>query len=264
MLGEMLFICISNGSLEFIKAMLGEKNSTIALRTMVNRSRDSLCRKMYDLSEVFDEMDRSFKSTIRGLLPAAEAKQMLKEELLNKVCYDCPEKHRCHRVLSKETNETIDAILSAGLDRGKVTLLDIPPFLSSRCSKTNIILNTVNQLLASYKQYTYCISSIDTSKALIAEEFKGVSKLLQKLADQTKELVTFNEEFEQKLIEELNYSNIMLTEAYVYEKDGRALSCTLTIKNSDLDNTKLFDILSKNFGTKMQLLSYEQANIPGY
>lgn len=263
-LGEVLFMCISNSTLSFMKAVIGEKNSTVALRGMVNRSRDNLCKKMYNLSEVFDEMDRAFKSTIRGLLPAAEAKQMLKEELLSKVCSDCPEKHRCHRVLSKETNETIDTIISAGLDRGKVTLLDIPPFLSSRCSKTNIILGTINQLLSSYKQYTYCVSSIDTSKALIAEEFKGVSKLLQKLANQTKELVTFDEEFEQKLIEELNYANIVLPEAYVYERDGKTTSCTLTVKNTDLDNPKLLGTLSKNFGTKMALTSSEASSVPGY
>jgi len=263
-LGEVLFLCISNSTLNFMKAVFGEKNSTVALRGMVNRSRDNLCKKMYNLSEVFDEMDRSFKSTIRGLLPAAEAKQMLKEELLSKVCFDCPEKHRCHRVLSKETNETLDAIISAGLDRGKVTLLDIPPFLSSRCAKTNIILGTINQLLTSYKQYTYCVSSVDTSKALIAEEFKGVSKLLQKLANQTKELVTFDEELEQKLVEELNYANIMLAEAYVYERDGKTTSCTLTIRNSDLDNSKLLSVLTKNFGTKMALTSSESSSVPGY
>lgn len=263
-LGEVLFLCISNSTILFMKALFGEKSSTVALRGMVNRSRDNLCKKMYNLSEVFDEMDRSFKSTIRGLLPAGEAKQMLKEELLSKVCYDCPEKHRCHRVLSKETNETLDAIISAGLDRGKVTLLDIPPFLSSRCAKTNIILNNINQLLNSYKQYTYCVSSIDTSKALIAEEFQGVSKLLQKLANQTKELVTFDEELETKLIEELKYVNIMINEAYVYERDGKIMSCTLTVKNKDLNNPNLYSTLSKIFGTKMALTSSEQSSIPGF
>ncbi|MBO7508332.1 MAG: SpoIIE family protein phosphatase, partial [Clostridia bacterium] len=263
-LGEVLFLCISNQTLLFMKTLLGEKSSTIALRGMVNRSRDNLCKKMYNLSEVFDEMDRSFKSTIRGLLPAAEAKQMLKEELLSKVCYDCPEKHRCHRILSKETNEILDAIISAGLDRGKVTLLDIPPFLSGRCSKTNIILNNINQLINSYKQYTYCVSSVDTSKALIAEEFQGVSKLLKKLADQTKELVTFDEELESKLVEELNYVNIMTNEAYIYQKDGKILSCTLTLKNKDISNPNLYSTLSKNFGTKMALASSEPSGIPGF
>ena len=263
-LGEVLFMCISNGTLAFLKTIFGEKNSTIALRDMVNRSRDNICKRMYNLSEVFDEMDRAFKSTIKGLLPAGEAKQMLKEELLNKVCFDCPEKHRCHRVLAKETNETIDAIMSAGLDRGKVTLLDIPPFLSSRCNKTNIILNTVNQLIASYKQYTYCMTSVDTSKALIAEEFNGVSKLLMRLADQTKELVTFDEQLEQKIIEELGFVNVMALEAYVFEKDSKTTSCTLTIRNGDIDNNRLVEVLNKNFGTKMALVSSDPAQIPGY
>lgn len=262
--GELLFMCISNGTLSYLKVIFGEKSSTAALRNMVNKSRDNLCKKMYSLSEVFDEMDRSFKSTIKGLLPASEAKQMLKEEFMNKVCYDCPEKHRCYRVLLKETNETIDSIISAGLDRGKVTLLDIPPFLSTRCNKTSIILSTINQLIAGYKQYTYCASSIDTSKALVAEEFKGVSRLLLKLADQTKELVGFDEEFENKIIDELNYINIVASEVYVTSKDKNLVSCVLTIRNEDLDNPKLIALLNRNFGTKMQLFSSEPATIQGF
>ena len=263
-LGEVLFVIISNNTLALLKAIFGQTSSTVALRNMVNKSRDNLCKKMYSLSAVFDEMDRSFKNTIKGLLPASQAKNMLMEELLSKVCYDCPEKHRCHRVMERETRETLDQILSAGLDKGKITLLDIPPHLSSRCAKSNIILSTVNGLLASYKQYTYCVSSVDTSKALIAEEFKGVSRLLLKLADRAKQLVTFDEEFEQKITEELAFENINILEAYVFESEGKKVSITLTIKNMDLENPKLLACLTKNMGRKMALASSEIAEIPGY
>ncbi len=264
LVGELLFMCISNGTLAFLKAVLGEKSSTVALRNMVNKSRDNLRKRMYSLSEVFDEMDRSFKSTIQGILPAGEAKQMLKEEFISKVCFDCPEKHRCYRVLGKETNETLDSIISAGLDRGKVTLLDIPPFLSTRCNRTNTILSTLNQLIANYKQYTYYANSVDTSKALIAEEFKGVSRLLLKLADETKELVTFDEELEKKIVEELTFVNVLATEVYVCKRANNMTSCVLTIRNEDVANSKLLYVLSKNFGTKMALISTENSDTPNF
>lgn len=262
-LGEILFLCISNKSIELLKIILGERNSTLALRNMVNRSRDNLCKRMYSLSEVFSEMDRSFKQTIRGVLPAEEAKQMLKDELFQKICYDCPEKHRCHRVLANETNEIFGNIISAGLDRGKVTILDVPPFLSTRCNRTNTIMNALNQLLASYKQYSLCTTSVDTSKALIAEEFNGVSKLLLSLADETKDLVTFNEDLEKKIMEELNYINVLSTEVYVYQKNDKMVWCTITLRTSDLDNPKLLDVLTKNFGTKMCQKICEPSNVPG-
>lgn len=264
LLGEILFLCISNKTLSLLKAVFGDKNGTVALRCMVNRSRDTLCKRMYNLSEVFAEMNRSFKDTIRGVLPAGEAKQMLKEELYQKVCADCPEKHRCHRVMAKETAETIDNIVSAGLDRGKVTILDIPPFLSTRCNRTTTILNTLNGLINNYKQYTYCVNSVDTSKSLIAEEFNGVSKLLLTLADETKDLVTFNEELENKIMEDLNYVNIMSNEVYVYQKQENMVACTITLRSIDSDNPKLFEILNKNFGTKMMLTSSEPAPLPNY
>lgn len=263
-LGEILFLCISNKSLSLLKTVFGEKNGTVALRSMVNRSRDTICKRMYNLSEVFAEMDRSFKSTIKGVLPAGEVKQMLKEELFQKVCADCPEKHRCHRVMAKETAETIDNIVSAGLDRGKVSILDIPPFLSTRCNRTTTILNTTNSLINSYKQYTYCVNSVDASKSLIAEEFNGVSKLLLTLAEETKDLVTFNEDLENKIAEDLNYVNIMVTEVYVYQKEENMVACTITVRKTDVDNPKLYDTLNKHFGTKMMLSSSEPATLPNY
>ena len=262
--GESLFLCVSNSTLALAKTLFAQKNGTTAIRNMVNRSRDNLCKKMFSLSEVFDEMDRSFKSTITSTLPANEAKQMLKEELLNKVCYDCPEKHRCHRVLQKETNEVLDALIATGLDRGKVSYLDIPPFLSTRCAKTNILLNVANQLVSGYKQYAICKNSVDTSKALVAEEFKGVSRLLLKLADDTKELVTFNEELEQKIIEELNYANIFASEVYVFEKQGQKVSCVLTLRNTDVQSENLTKIINKNLGTKMVMQASEPSAIAGY
>lgn len=264
MIGEILFLCISNKNLGLLKTVFYQKDSQNAIREMVNRSRDNLCKRMYSLSEVFDEMDRAFKSTVRGTLPANDAKIMLKDEVYQKICADCPQKHHCHRVTQKQTEETFDSIISAGIDRGKVTLLDIPPIFGTKCARTNTILSFLNQLLVGYKQYTYCSTSMDMSRALVADEFGGVAKLLVKLADDTKQLVSFDKELEQKIADDLNYINVMASEIYCYDRQDKSIECTITMRAQDLKNAKLFDVLDKNFGAKMQLLHSEPAQMPNF
>ena len=258
-LGEILFLCISNEKILSLKTFFYQKCSESAIKNMVNRNRENLCKKMYSLSEIFAEMDRAFKSTVKGTLPASEAKQMLKNDIYQNICANCPQKHHCHRVIQKQTEETFENIISSGISRGKVTMLDIPPLFSTRCNQTGTILNYTNQLLVSYKQYTYCSSSVDLSRALVADEFGGVSKLIQKLADDTKQLVEFNSDLEEKITEDLSYINVMATEVFAYQSNGK-LSCVITMRADDVENQKLMSVLNKNFGTKMQIISVEPSS----
>lgn len=259
--GEILFLCIPNTYLNAISTLFYQKSGEVAIKNMINHSKENLCRKMYYLSEVFQEMNRSFKSTVKGTLPASEAKQMLKDDIFQKICANCPQKHHCHRVIEKQTEEIFDGIISAGISRGKVSMLDIPPLFSTRCNQTTSILNFTNNLLANYKQYTYYSNSVDLSRALVADEFGGVSKLLQKLADSTNELVEFNQEIEQKITDDLAYINILATEVYVY-KAGNQISCTITMRMVDAQNPQLLTVLCNNFGAKMQIFAIEPSIQP--
>ncbi|MFA6860687.1 MAG: hypothetical protein WCR30_04820, partial [Clostridia bacterium] len=69
----------------------------LSMRNIVNRSRETLFRRLNDLSSVFKEMDNVFKKLVRGGLTAQQAKEMLTNEIKLKVCADCSEKNRCHR-----------------------------------------------------------------------------------------------------------------------------------------------------------------------
>ena len=258
-LGEILFLCVPNGHLDALKTIFYQKSNEMAIKNLVNKSRENLCKKMYLLSEVFSEMDRSFKSTVKGTLPASEAKQMIKDDIYQKICANCPQKHHCHRVIQKQTEEVFDGVISAGISRGKVTMLDIPPLFSTTCHQSGTILNYTNSLLASYKQYTYFSSSVDLSRALVADEFGGVSKLLQKLADSTNQLVEFDQVLEQKITDELAYINILATEIFAC-KSKNNISCTITMRANDIENSQLLPVLNKIFGTKMQIFAIEPSN----
>ncbi len=262
--GAGIFLLINKSNLNILKTLFGGTSQQIATRNLVNRSRDIFCKRLYNISEIFEEMDKVFRSLVKGILPVNEAKNLLRQEVIQKVCGDCPEKHRCLRVLSDETNKVFDEIISAGFERGKTTILDIPPFLSTRCNRVNTIITSINQLLDGYKQYATMVNNLDSSRILIAEQLAGVSKLMRALAEETKINVTFDVSKEEKIIEELNYANIVATEVILYEHDLMTTSATIVARNKDILNPNFEKIVSANCKTKMNLIQTEPSNATGF
>ncbi|PKK95997.1 MAG: hypothetical protein CVV59_00855 [Tenericutes bacterium HGW-Tenericutes-4] len=264
LLAGILFYTIPYSYLEILKNIFGGAVNKTAIRNIVNRSRDGLCKRMYEMSGVFSEMDRVFKSMVRGVLPAEEARQMLTQEIVDKVCGDCPEKHKCHRAFGEETMSVLNDIVNAGFERGKATILDVPPFLSTRCNRVNTILTSINQLILSYQQYATIINDLDTSRVLIAEQLNGVSKIIRSLAEETRRNVTFDLQRESRLMEELSYENIVCTESVIYEQNTEISCVTLVVRSKDAKNKQIEKITSKICGGKMVVVSSEPSTFAGF
>lgn len=264
LIGAGLFALISKNSISVLKILINRENSLQASRGIINRTRTELCKKMYEMSNIFDDMNKTFRSMVRGVLPENDAKKMLTQEIMQKVCYDCPERFKCLRSLSDETNKVFEEIITCGLNRGKATILDVPPFLSTRCSRVNIILQMINQLILSYKQYNNMVSSMDSSRVLIADQLEGVSKLLSNLASTTQNNIVFDTEKEHQIVDELNYYNILASEVLVYQLDVENFNVTMTIRENDKDNQNIVKCISKICGAKMILCSQVVANIPNF
>lgn len=263
-LGVALFIIVNKKTLPLLKILFAGNSSSQASRNIINRSRDELCKRMFEISNIFFDMNKTFRNMVKGVLPAEEAKRMLAQEVMQKVCSDCPERFKCLRTLSDETNKVFDDIISAGFERGKATILDIPPFLSTRCSRINTILQAINQLIISYKQYANMVSSMDSSRLLIADQLQGVSGLLKVLATETQSNLTFDENKEKQIVEELNYYNILASEVVYYEKDTDTICVTLLIRENDKDNCNIIKVLSKICGCKMTLKSSLPSQTPSF
>ena len=71
--------------IQSINATFSSASQNLAMRNIVNRNRDGLSRRFNDLGEVFCEMDRVFRSMIKGGLTLEEAKLLLKSEVKEKI-----------------------------------------------------------------------------------------------------------------------------------------------------------------------------------
>lgn len=262
--GCLLFLLVSKKNTEKLNSYFGNKSERQLSRHIINRTRAELNLKLLNVSEVFYEMERIFSGMIKGYMSPEDAVSMLSSDAMGEVCAACPDQTKCHKT-NKEAIETgYKAAISAGIDKGKVTLLDIPPQLASLCSKANNILTVCGRLSNSYRQYAIVVSNLDTSRALIGRQFKGVGDILKQLAMETKNSVGFDLKTEKVIIDELSYNNIACSEAVVYNENNGDINISLLIKTSDSYDKNISKIVSTLTNIKLVIYGREESRRPGY
>ena len=242
-------------------------NSTFVSLTMQNiitRNRDIMQKRLYRLSGVFCEMDNVFRSMIKGKVAMAEIKSLMQAEIKSALCLDCPEKNRCHRIYQHETSAIIENLTDVAFEKGKITLIDIPSVLTSRCFKVNQLVYKLNELINQYKSYAGLVNSIDASRVLIAEQLYGVSKVMKNLATEMGHNIDFDRGLEKKVIDELTYNNIICSDALIYNNDTTCVSATLAVRKEDYLKANIAKIVSKICNAKMIVCEDEMCDKAGW
>ncbi|MBR4745652.1 MAG: SpoIIE family protein phosphatase [Clostridia bacterium] len=227
--GGALFFAIPKKWAEHFRAMFTMSYDSIASRGIVNRTRDSVCMRLNNVSQVFKEMDYTYRKMIQGNMPESQAKELVGGELVNKVCAHCKERNKCMCVDGKFTLDVFEEMLDAGMVRGKVTLLDVPPYLTAKCNNINLLITTLNALIKNYKQYANMIKNNDSSKLLIADNLNALSGMLTNLSKEISMNITFDSALENRIREELTYKNIIVYETVVYMLDANTKIITLLV-----------------------------------
>ena len=155
-------------------------------------------------------------------------------------------------------------LVNIAFEKGRVTLIDIPSVLVSRCNRINQLVYVTNSLIEQYKSYATLVGNIDASKVLICEQFIGVSGVLKQLADTACKTVKFDDGLERQITDQLVYNDIMCSDVVVYHDSVDVVSCTLEVKKEDRLKSKIPQIVSKICKTKMYVESDESSIHSGW
>ena len=147
----------------------------------------------------------------------------------------------------------LEKLVAVGFEKGKVTLVDLPAYLSNRCYKLNSLLVNLNSLLNEYKKQSNFIKNQDSSKLLIADQLGGISNILTKLSAETKQIVNFDHVVEKKIQQELVYNNIIPSEIVCFEQNEQVNVVSLVVRSIDYDDKKIVNVLNKVCSSKMKL-----------
>lgn len=259
--GEILFLLLPMKTITFVSERINGISESVTVRTIINKSRDNLVRRMMEVSNVFLEMDTVYKQMVQGSLPEADAKAMLKNELIEKCCKNCSNKNKCMRVDGKISTAIFDDMVDIGFEKGKLNLLDVPQYLTTSCNKVNTVLSSFNALLNSYRHYAVMVNNMDSSKILIADQLKGVSLLLKQLCQELNLNIVYDIARENRIKEELAYRNICCLDVIVYEQCTSTKYVTLMLNDENIDKTKIEKLISKIIGSKMYIESVNDSDI---
>lgn len=255
----LFFVCVPKSLIENVNDVFSSSAQNLAMRNIVNRNRESLARRFSNLSEVFCEMDRVFRSMIKGGLSIEQAKELLAREVKEKLFDLIPEKDNAFKIYEKETHTVLLELIGIALERNKITLLDIPPYFTNKFGRINTLVSLVNDAVDQYKQYAGFMNNLDASRVLIAEQLTGISKVMRSLSEELSKTVVFDNSRENKIIDELTYNNIICNEAIIYEQNSKILNISLVVKSEDANKSRLPKVVSKVIGFPMVVNSINPA-----
>ena len=240
-----VYLCLPKKVIEKVGGMLFLKTSNSGSKNLVLKNKLMLSNKLKTTADVFYELDKSFRKLTKGNLPIESAKKMITVEIIQNTCEGCKNKQECFRRLGDSAKEIFTNLTNVGFEKGKVSLVDLPQYLTSRCTNINNLITNTNSLLSQYGEYSNMVNNLDASKILIAEQLSGVSNILRNLAENTGQNIAFDTEKEEKIKEELRYNNIIVNDIIVFDKDYTTCNISLVLKEQDLNNDKLLEVINK-------------------
>lgn len=264
LLAGIAFVCLPNKVLTSFEKLFGCDYKRLAIKNVLNRNREIMQSRLDRLGEVFCEMNFVFRKLIHKTADENQIKEMLYEELKSSICKGCPDNKHCHRTFNDDTKKIFTDLISIALEKGRITLLDLPTYLSSRCGKSKVLISEINTLTNQYKTYNSLVGNVDRSKLLIARQLEGVGGIMKTLAKEVDCMICLDDDKEKKLIESLASENIICQDAIIFQKDAWTVMASLVVREEDSQKTKLSSVVSKVCGCKMCVFAVKQSEKAGF
>lgn len=217
-------------------------------RFLINRTRLDVAQKLSNLSTVFSDMENTLKEDAEPATSVASVRAV--DGVKRDTCAKCARRTECEAALGGDTSVVVADLVDAAERRGKATILDTTPFLSSRCGNINIMIDSANRWVERVKNRDDAERKQRGMEDMLSRQMGSVSGILENLRQDVEQPVSYDMRLERKLIDELQYRDVRAVEAIVYkEKEGLCL--TLIVAAGDENKPQLLDTVNKVLGARM-------------
>lgn len=248
--GLTVFLVIPSEWLTRLFGARGGRAATVS--GIINRSRREMSARLSSVGKVFCD--------IADDLAAANGRsnvytpQRLASEVAKNYCGRCKDRESCFAALGGDTSAVLLPMANAVLSRGRVTILDMPPFITSRCTAMHNLAAVLNSAGESYRHRMEAAGEAVETKRIMSEQFAGVALVLDSLASECAESVGYGGELQQTIADELLKHNIVAGDILVGGQ-GENTDVTLTVRGEDADKTVLPRIVSAVTGANLETAS---------
>ena len=236
----------------FVKKVSGIflKDQKRAYSGIVNRRGRDLANRLYHTSDVFFEMSK----TLERIASASNdyTPKKLAQDVAKNYCAKCEDCASCFGALGEDTHSMLEPMTTAALSRGKTSILDMPPFITSHCTRMRSLASVINSAAEVYRKRSEQQDSVAGEKLVLSEQFAGVALVLDALAQECGEPVSFATDLIDGLKSELLKHNIVASDVVV-SGVGEDLSAMLIVRAQDAQKQMLAKVVSKSLRTRLEI-----------
>lgn len=233
-------------------------------RDMINRTRQQLFKRLFEVKDVFKEMQNIYLAMSKGGLNPDDAITYVFEQINCNVCGKCLQKSCCPYSQIMQQDEDMKTLIALALSRGKISVIDMPLSFMKNCKKVVVFVNNLNGIVKEYNNYAIINSSVNNSKLLLSEQLGGVQDVLISLSNDINKKVMFDFSLENKIREELMFENILCSEAIIFFQEKKIESVSLNIKTKNINNNKIAKVVSNVMKTALCVYDCKESEKPGY
>jgi len=219
----------------------------LAARAVINMNRYELSSQIASVGKAFNDIEISLKRDIGSTPGVLERSNAITTEICRKVCGSCERRDQCF----KEDSDVIDlfkSIIKGASERGRATLVDVPPLLTSICKRINSLTETATSLVKACETSIEGERSMDRAKILLAEQSAGISSLMNSLSLKAGSSVSAEDNYEERIIEDLAYRNVICSEVLLWNSRDRGI--TLIVRQEDREKRAIDKVLFNRTGMK--------------
>ncbi len=248
-----VYLFLPSSILDDVKSKINNLSSKLLPKYAINRLRLSVADKLHNVSSVFYQIEDSFKKLKSSVSSSPELLSKMADEIIIRVCESCPKYNVCKQHNLPHHAELVK-ILSIGIAKNKVSLIDLTNDFIKKCSYANSVLFEMNKLLGEYNQKIKELEDVSQGKELICLQAQGIATLLKKMAVDYSTITQFSSEIERKLAVELRRNNLPFNELYVL-KNGDDIEINVVCNTSVLLKPNFLKTISKVTKEPMSITS---------
>lgn len=192
-------------------------------RIAINRNRESIAERLFEVSALFKQIQHSFLS-LGNTDGDTSAKNYMQNRVLSSVCKNCSGYGTC---LNAGLLPCLAKMLDVGCIKGKVSIVDLPTTLANLCGRQSDFLYALNNQLGEYRAYMQDAEVAACGRQLLANQALGVSEIAKTLALEQSEPLTIYSKKERAIENALLGVGIVCSEIMVYGSESPTISLVM-------------------------------------
>ena len=145
--GGVCFVALPKKVRSRLAVYIPEDRAASAKRILAH-GRGEVFARLTGVAKVFFEMGKSFAVPDDRSETSLPAPQQIAQDVMLRVCARCPSRESCQRALGSDTSALFVSAASTALSGGGAAPADLPPFVISRCDRTDVLVNECNNAAA--------------------------------------------------------------------------------------------------------------------